>query len=441
MPEEGVHTISPPLTEAERARGQTYLIRVALTDTFIYTVVAGNMATLYVLRMGGTSYQASLRQTFSNFAPVLQLLGLALIVRMGKARLGALGRWLNIVPMLLLIALGAYAHTGGGWAWCAVICFAALSVTNTIGNTGWWPILQDNTEGVGVGAFFSRMRLKLRILEVGLPLIVGAVIGANPSTYHFIVPLILAISAMVYGSWHIRRVPERRFTPPDAGVFTRLRRALRVPSVRHYVQFVSLRSLIGGLPAAYWVIMLKAHGLTDNFIIWMIPVVAVGHVVGLNLWANVVDRHGSRPALTISIFGYAAVGLAWLAMPSGLAPVIAWSVLFYLAVGFFDGAYMMGRTQAIMDAIPAHCQADAFTLNNVAMALFAALGAYIGTVALDPMTVAPGAIAGVDFRLIYLAGVQLCTMGVWLASRRLTHYHRETPTSVLMDRVLEWFVG
>ena len=441
MSEDMSRTQVAPLSEPERRRGQTYLIRVALSDSFIYSVVLGNMATLFVLRMGGTPYQASLRQTFANLAPVIQILGLVLMVRLGKARLGAIGRSLNIVPLLVLVGLAAYGHTGMTWAWLTIGAFAWLSISNVVANTGWWPILQDNTEGEGIGTFFSRMRLKLRILEVALPLTVGFLLGKNPVTASFIVPLSLAMVAMAVGSSYMRKVPERRLDPPKAGLFNRLVQAARVPSVRSFLVFLATRSVIGGLPAAYWVVMLKSRGLTDNFVIWMIPVAAAGHMAGLTLWANVVDRHGSRPVLTISIFGHAALGLAWLLMPLGLGPVIVWASAFFLAGGFLDGAFMMGRTQAIMDAIPPHCQADGFALGNVTMAVFAGLGAYVGTVAFEPLIAAPAMIAGIDQRLIYLAGVQMCLVGSWVASRRLTRYHRETPTSELMDRVLEWIVG
>jgi MFS family permease len=249
------------------------------------------------------------------------------------------------------------------------------------------------------------------------------------------------MAAMMVGAWFIRRVPERKILPPEKSLYHRLRDAVAVPSVRSYVIFLGVRSIVGGLPAGFGIVMLKLRGMDDNMVLWMIPVAAVGHMVGLNLWAGIVDRHGSRPVITIATLAQALLGLSWLMLPYDHTMLIVWAVLFFVAAGFLDGAFMMGRTQAMMDAIPTHCQADGFTLGNISMAVFAAIGAYAGTLCFEPLTAAPDSIFGVDYRLVYLSGVQACLIGTWIASRRLTRYHRETPTSVLMGRVLEWVVG
>jgi hypothetical protein len=441
MDEKSNDVNSGGLSEPERRGGQSALIRVALANTVISSIVLGSMASLFVLRLGGTAFHVGVRTTLAYISPLGQLWGLCLLARLGKARLAVWGRLAAIVPLMLLVGLAASGQTGPLWIWLAILTFGGLSLANVVGNTGWWPLLQDNTEGEGIGGFFSRMRLKLRVMEVGLPLFAGAFLGRQALPNRFVLPFAIGIAGASFSAWFMRVVPERRIAVPRTGLFRRLLEAAKVPSVRSYTIFLSAHDFVIMLPYAFWVVMLKARGLPDNQIMWLVPVAALGHMAGLNLWARMVDKHGSRPVVSTTTIAEALLGLAWLFLPARGTPLLVWAVAFNLVWGLLDGGFLMGRTQAMMDAIPTFCQMDGFTLATLLAAVGGALGSLVGAVWFQWLTDAAPVFGGMDQRLVYLAGTQVCLIGVWLASRRLARYAHETPTSRLMGEVWRRLVG
>jgi hypothetical protein len=72
--------------------------------------------------------------------------------------------------------------------------------------------------------------------------------------------------------------------------------------------------------------------------------------------------------VTLSVVGSAILGLGWLALPGEswaltiggvkIGGVMAWAVAFYLLWGFVEGGILMGRTTAMLVAVPSVYQAD-----------------------------------------------------------------------------------
>ena len=88
--------------------------------------------------------------------------------------------------------------------------------------------------------------------------------------------------------------------------------------MRAYAFFIMARTAVLSATFPLWVVALTDWGLPVSYFVWMTPVQAMGYMAGLHGWGRMVDRHGSRSVLTITLILQAAMAPAWLFLPSGL---------------------------------------------------------------------------------------------------------------------------
>jgi len=429
-----------PLSPEARQRGQTALIRAALMSIVLHTVTA-SVNTLFLLCLGAAPIHIGVLGTLTGLTACGSLLGLRLLPHLGKTGLGALARLLDLVPLGALVVLAILGLRGVAAVWAAIAALVLLSLIHTIGNTGWWPLLQDNTAGDAVGAFLARMRTRLRAVEVGLPIFIGAILGSQPEVWRFALPYVMCMVALAFGAWFLRQVPERATPPAAESLLGQFAAAWRVPSVRRYTAFVCVRDFTITLAWSFWVVLLKARGLPDNQVVWLTVVAAVGNVLFLRGWGRLADRHGSRPVLSFTLIAEAIIGLAWLLLPDEAGDVMWWALGYYFLWGFLQGGFLMGRTHAMIRAVPVACQACGFVLIDLASSAAAAVAALLAGGIFQWLTSHEVRWQGLDGRTLYFAAVQMSFLGVWLVSRRLSGYEQQTPTRQLMNLVWRRVMG
>ena len=304
--------------------------------------------------------------------------------------------------------------------------------------------MQDNLGPDAAGQYLVRMRTRLRGVEIGMPLLVGLYLGQHPPLQKFLLPFALSLVAMVLGTLWMRNLPQRPVNAPDVGLGLRLRLAARSPAVRRYLLFLLVFMIVASMFASFAMVLLTAKdknpfpALPEGFVLSMIAVAAVGHMLSLRFWGHMVDRHGSRGANTLSLVGSGLLGLAWLLLPTEQTLLMTWAILFYLTWGFFEGGSLMGRTHAMLRAVPDVYQADCFTLMTLVGAIGGAIGACAGGWIFGFLTTYTASADLPHFwdpRKFYLAIVQLGFLASWLLSRRLVGHANQTPTR---DLVSEW---
>jgi hypothetical protein len=414
------------LGEKQRRQGQSAFIRSAVTLSIFGNSTQGTIGQLFVLAMGATPFHIALLSSLTRLAPLAQLIGLKVVGRTGKSRLLGNGTALMAVPLLCLIVLSAGGWSGTAAIFAGIFAYAALSFVNSGANTAWWPLLQDLTAGEPKGMFFTRMRTRLRTVELVVPMLMGAYLGQSSTPGRFFLPFAVGLATAMAAVWLLRHVPERQITVRQSALMVRLRLASRVPSVRAYLALIVQYSFTTALMAPFMVLMLRQRGFPNGAIVWMDAIAAIGNVAGLQMWARTVDRHGARPALSITVAGLSVLGLAWVLMPSGLALLATWGVTFYLLWGFLQGGFLMGRTPALLEAIPVRYQADGFALINLGVAAGGATGSFLGGAIFDWLTRNPVTLWGLDGRAIYMAAAQLLLLALWPVKTRLADHDKQT---------------
>jgi len=402
------------LSPAMRWRTQNAIIRVAMTSTIIATILSAG--TLFLLQLGATPFQVGLLTTLTALGSLAQLGGVVLMPRIGKVPLYRLGRFASLVCYAGILLLAWSGRQGQAAVWLAIGLLTLRTAVNALGETAWWPLLQDATAGSAIGGFFARMRSRLRLLDIVTPLLVGVILGARPTGARFALIFGLAALATAVGAEFVRGASECPLPERTDGLITRIVTLLRIPAVRRFLLFLILR--VGFLTAAtpFWVVMLTERGMPANYLVWLTAIAALGNIIGLQRWGRAVDRYGNRPVLTLTLLPECLLGAAWLFIPSAHWPLLCWAAGLYLLWGACEGGYLMGHTRAMLDAIPREQQGEGFAAISYTAAIAGALGGFLGGLGFG-WALSHG--SGASFGPLYLAGVQFLLVIVWVSSRRL----------------------
>ena len=414
-------------------RGQRGLLQYLATGS---TVGAFMMQSgpLFLLALGAGPFLIGLLATATSIGNTSRLIGVKLMPRFGKARLMGTARLASGFFLLLLVPLAL--HAGPGIAWAALGLLVLRQSMVQVGGSAWWPLVQDNTPKSGLASFITRMRTTQRLCTLGVPLLAGWYLGTQPDPSRFALPFALALILVVASSRAVMRVPEKPLPRPREALWKRLAEVLREPAIRRYCGCFGITCFVETATLPFWVVALTERGLPVNYYVWMLSLMGAGELLTLYLWGRLVERHGSRPALTASLLLMAALGGAWLMLPSRTGPLTAWAAVYFLVWGMLHAGYTFGQTRAMMDAVPQGFQGEGFAVPNFVLAWASGLGGFAGGLLfaqLSTLEIESSAIAATHW---YLAGTQLLFVAGWVASRRLVGRDLQTPMKELMQRAV-----
>jgi hypothetical protein len=395
----------------------------AVGDTFITSI-----APLFLLALGSSPFYIGLLATTEHIQKIARVVGIKIAPKTGKARLMSASRAIAVIPVVGLSLLGAWGSPGTTAVVIALALIAAREFVRQAGNTVWWALIQDNTAGDAFGAFMARLRIRQRGISLVLPIAVGWYLGTAPEHGRFTWLFVIGVVTSLVGAYWALRISEGAQTPQDQGAFGQLRTAISDPGVAWLSLFMATHMLIYAATGSMWVVALTDRGLGAMAFVWMGSVAALGQLVSLTWWGRLVDTHGSRSTLSITLLGKTALAFAWLILPSSSTGLLVWSALFYLWWGILDGGQNMGRTRAMMDAVTEERQVAGFNAIMYSGSLGGIIGGVVGGWTFGRLSDSAMTVSGFPISLLYLAGVQALTIVAYLISRRLSGYDDQTST-------------
>ena len=154
-------------SQASRRKSQSRLIAIAVSGSTNNALLT-SIVPLFLLSLGASPFVIGIAATSNHIQKMGRVVGLQFMHRTGKAGLFFWGR-LGSLPAGIGLALLAYQGGAGVWAaWIGLAVFTIRGSVQQMGNTAWWPLVQDNTASGGIGSFLTRMRLQQRLLELVL---------------------------------------------------------------------------------------------------------------------------------------------------------------------------------------------------------------------------------------------------------------------------------
>lgn len=409
------------ISGAAAGRNQRRLIRAAMTDSVADTVSSkGNIPSLFLLVLGASPVHIGLLATLNQSFQLSKIVGLQLLPRLGKARLCAWGRLVSTLPLLLLaFASVRPGPAPGSMVVPALMMFALRGLISTGGNTGWQPLVQDSIPADGIGAFYARLRVRLRLVDFAVPMALGAFLGASPAAWRFLPLFLLGVAVKLAGCYFFSGTVERPVSRSRKPLFSRIRRVLGKGSVRRYGWFSAARLFVFTAYHPLWVVVLRDHGLPASQLVWLGTAAALGNVIGIGRWGRASDARGSRWVVTVTLLPQAALGFMWLLMPAGGEGLFPRALFLYLFHGFLNGGLGLAKTRAMIQSVPASLQAEGFVVAGYLQAAGGAAGGIFGGLAVQWLGRMAWPASVIDPRHLYLALMQFALVGVWFLSRSI----------------------
>ena len=394
-------------------------------------------APLFLLSLGASPFHLGLLATLSSLGSTSRLLGARAMPYLGKARMLCLGRLLaSGCPLLLIPVALCWADATNSGVWMAIGFLALRQIVMQMGGSAWWPLVQDNTFGASLTDFITRQKITQRLVSLGVPLAAGWYLGSQPSASRFAAPFALVAVIGATGAWVARGISERPLPRPTERYWHRVRGVLQIPAVRGYGLCFGVVHFANAAVVPFWVVVLRDRGMPVNHYVWLTALAALGELLPLYLWGRLVEAHGCRAVLTVTLGLLGLAAPLWLTLPTETAPLVVWAAVFYFLWGAVGGGWGFGETRAMIDAVPDDYQAEGFAVMMFTKSVAAALGAFLGGLAFDWATTLPVRAGAAQPTLIYLASLQFLLLGGWVLCRHLKGYDDQLSLSELLQRAV-----
>jgi MFS family permease len=369
-------------------------IKLAITSTIISTIagtcIGNNIITLLAVDLGAGPVFIGFLTFAAAFPTVCRAFTMSTMERVGKKKL--LVWWTGIgtifiVPMLLVPPLAARGEKYFG------ICLGIVLVSSVIrytlfalGDTGWFPILQDSVPRSITGRFFASMRVSWQSASLIATLAVAWFFRGPSHTAFWKFEVIFAVAILMHVLKVItfRGMVERPPHPPKEtppSILTRMLEAWADQPMRAYLLYLMTYTFAMSVTGQFRLTMLKAAGYSNSFIIFTTSLAPLGAILTLRLWGRIADRFGNRAILNITHVGMIVSCCAWVFVHNSTFGMILTTVLFFVMSVFGSGTGI-AQTRYMMHIVPVEKQYY-ITICNVANGVVSGLAPLMGGFFLD----------------------------------------------------------
>jgi predicted MFS family arabinose efflux permease len=340
-----------PLSPGELAQARSRFTVFAVLNVISFTLLSGNIITLYVLRLGGGSFLVGLLSSFMYIAYLAMLLGRRIAPGWGMTRLMGwfwVIRYLLMVPMLFApLAVGLEQRELA----FALVVFSVLGFNGARGvaMAGYNPILGEIASERDRGAFLAQNQAIQNAVNVGLGIAMALVLGWRSTLTVYNAFIIVGILTGLWAARLVFTFPEpARGRGPGANLWGGLAEAFRQPSFRRFILIYFFTSLATYMVIPFLVVYLKeVYGQSDSQILYFTVLGSVGAVLMALASGFIIDRLGAKPLYFVFTAILALTLIPLIASPPIRSAAGIWAfaaaLLFFNSMGQF-GIQNAGQT-------------------------------------------------------------------------------------------------
>lgn len=346
------------ISRAQQHSGRRTLLWFGLFNSMSFTLVTGNMISLYLLRLGAGNTLIGITASFAFVSFFFLLPGRLLVPRTGVMRLFAWAwmiRYLALIPILTAPALAGAGRTTVAFflVGAAVFGFHAIRGMGIVANT---PMFNGFSDDRNRGQFISQFQMIAAVVSILGGGIIALLLGPEASIFRYLAFLSAGMMFGLVAAALLFSLPELEDERDNARhpLGTIVRNVLRDSSMRHFLFTFFLLAVATGIGRSFLVLFAKqAHLLSDRHAFLMVAVGNVGTFVAGYLGSILLDRIGARPFITLSTITYmTGLAIATVVMPVAPGIMMLLMVATFLLASFgFSGAensfqaYFFGMTK------------------------------------------------------------------------------------------------
>jgi MFS family permease len=369
-------------------------IRLAISSTIISTIagtcIGNNIITLLAVDLGAGPVFVGFLTFAGAFPVVCRAFTMSTMERVGKKKL--LVYWTSIgtffiLPMLAVPLLAQRSESY--YLLCLWIILGSSAIRYTLfalGDTGWFPILQDSVPRSITGRFFASMRVAWQTALLIATLAVAWLLkGEGHAFWKFEVLFAAALLLHIIKVFTFIPMVERPPHPSkddSPGIRERMMEALGSGPMRAYLLYLITYTFAMSVTGQFRLMMLKEEAHYSNaFIIFTTSLSPVGAILTLRLWGRMADRFGNRAILNITHVGMILSCCAWVFVHNSVFGMILTTALYFIMSVFGSGTGI-AQTRYMMHIVPIEKQYY-ITICNVATGMVSGLAPLIGGFFLD----------------------------------------------------------
>ena len=231
----------------------------------------------------------------------------------------------------------------------------------------WMPWISSIIPNDFRGHYVAREQFSINVTGFFLFIILGLFIGKNTDALHFsIIFTISTISAFV-STIFLNKIPS----PPEIieennnlNFSSSIKTILKDKTFRIFMFFAIFVSFSLSSIGSFTILFLKDRlNLPENFILYFSALSTLGVLLSVLFWGKISDYFGSKPIVTINLFGIIAYLLTFFlfsskVLPSGIGAI----AIVYLFMGITGGGYTVAYLKLSMNTVPEERPAVAFAV-------------------------------------------------------------------------------
>ena len=419
------------LTAEQRRRGRAHLLWFGFFNSLSFTLLTGNMISLYLLRLGASNSLIGVIASFSYVAFFMLFVGRALVPRVGVIRLFAwawLYRYILFIPVLVAPVFLLHQTSVQGspsYGSPSVVFFMVgagvlgFHIARGIGLVANTPMFSGFAGPSERGRFLSHFLMIGSVAYLVTGLLVAFLLGERAEIGRYVLFMGAGVGAGIVATGLLFSTPELEDERAGARrpIMPIVQAMVARPQMRLFFTTFLLAAVASGVGRSFLVVFAKqAHGYTDRMAYLMVTVGSVGNFLAGYLGSVLLDRLGARPLIIFSLLAYITSLLLAVVLPvtGSVAVVVAMGMIFFLGTLGYSGndnsfqAYFFGVTT----------QDDRLNLGIIfymVLGLGGTFGSFIGGFVLDGlMAVMPPSWA---FRFFFLAVAGLAGFALFRAIR------------------------
>jgi len=298
-------TLSPG--ERNRARGSLFLFTGL--NVIAFTLLSGNIITLYVLRLGADNFLVGLLSSFMYSAYLFLFLGRQIARKWSMVTV--MGRFwlLRYLLMLPILATPFLASRGYIQLSYTFIVFSVLgfNAARGVAIAAYNPILGEIASGKDRGSFLARLQAIAHSITLILAVAMAFVLGRKDSLYIYILFILTGIASGLVAAALIFRFPEPAAAEKTVRktLFRDFIEAFSTSTFRTFLILHFLTSLLIYMVAPFVVVYFKrVYQQPDDAILYFLVFGSLGAVLMALVSGFFIDRVGAKPIyfLFYSIF-------------------------------------------------------------------------------------------------------------------------------------------
>ena len=248
-------------------------------------------------------------------------------------------------PMLLIMGAAAF-FAGTSWALPVLIAaFAIRYLLGSISGCSWNSWMKDYLPENSIGKIFANRMANMMIASVVISLIAAWFVDMWPKTfpniaiYRYLILLIIAFIASVYGIFCMYHMPEplMKYSSLKKSFFAKLITPFKDRNFRNLIVFLGTWNFAVNLAAPFFTVhMLKRLEISLTLVTFLTILSQIANILIIKIWGRIADNFSNKSVLSVSAPLFVVCIFAWTltTMPEKHNFTLLLLVMIHILAGF-----------------------------------------------------------------------------------------------------------